>query len=149
MFPNSSNPAGAYQSVGLETSVSTSNPHQLIVLLLAGARQAILLARGGIEQKNIPLKGSAITRAIDIVLNGLRASLDLERGGEIAANLSALYDYMARRLLHANMHNDIAALDEVLGLLTEIQEAWEAIAVDKNIANGAGAAAGDVPRSAA
>lgn len=146
MLPTSSNPAGAYHSVGLETSVGNSNPHQLIVLLLAGARQAILLARGGIEQKDIPLKGSAITKAIDIILNGLRASLDLEQGGEIAANLSALYDYMARRLLRANMQNDLGALDEVLRLLTEIQEAWEAIAVGKNIANDA-AAAGGSPRS--
>lgn len=128
MLATANNAASAYQSVGLETSVHNSDPHQLVVLLLAGARQAILLARGGIEQKNIPLKGSSITRAIDIILNGLRASLDQEKGGEIAANLSALYDYMARRLLRANLDNDIAALDEVLRLLTEIQEAWEAIA---------------------
>lgn len=134
MLPNSSNPAGAYQSVGLETSVSHSSPHQLVVLLLAGARQAILLARGGIEQKDIPLKGRSITRAIDIILNGLRASLDQDKGGDIAANLGALYDYMARRLLRANMDNDIGALDEVLRLLTEIQEAWEAIA-DKGAAS--------------
>jgi flagellar protein FliS len=128
LLSTSQNAAGAYQSVGLETSVRNSNPHQLVVLLLAGARQAILLARGGIEQKNIPLKGSSITHAIDIILNGLRASLDQEKGGEIAANLSALYDYMARRLLRANLENDLAALDEVLRLLTEILEAWEAIA---------------------
>ena len=127
MLPSTGNPAGAYQSVGLQTSVSTSDPHQLIVLLLSGARKAILVARGGIEENNIPLKGSAITKAIDIILNGLRVSLDLEKGGDIAANLSALYDYMARRLLRANMQNDVAALDEVLRLLTEIQEAWEAI----------------------
>ena len=145
MFPSSSNPAGAYQRVGLDTSINHASPHELIVLLLAGARQAILLAKGGIEQKNVPLKGSAITKAIDIIVNGLRASLDLEQGGEIAANLSALYDYMARRLLRANMQNDLDALDEVLRLLTEIQEAWEAIAVGKNIAGSPNAAATVVP----
>lgn len=138
MLATTNNAASAYQSVGLETSVRHSNPHQLVVLLLAGARQAILLARGGIEQKNIPLKGSSITHAIDIILNGLRASLDQEKGGQIAANLSGLYDYMARRLLRANLDNDIAALDEVLRLLTDIQEAWEAIA-DKTVPGGAAA----------
>jgi len=132
MYPTSTKPAAAYQSVGLQTSIEGSSPHQLVVLLLAGARQAILLAKGGIEQNDIPAKGSAITRAIDIILNGLRVSLDLEKGGEIAANLSALYDYMARRLLRANLHNDVAALDEVLRLLTEIQEAWEAIGARPN-----------------
>lgn len=128
MYSASSNPTGAYRSVGLQTSVANSSPHELIVLLLSGARQAMFIARGCIEQKDIPGKGSALTKAIDILLNGLRASLDLEKGGEIAANLSALYDYMARRLLHANMNNDLAAIDEVLRLLGEIQEAWEAIA---------------------
>jgi flagellar secretion chaperone FliS len=127
------NPAGAYQKVGIETALQNASPHQLIVLLLTGARQAILVARGGIDQKNIPLKGSSISKAIDIILNGLRASIDTEQGGEIAANLSALYDYMARRLLHANMHNDVGALDEVLRLLGEIQESWEAIARDARI----------------
>jgi flagellar protein FliS len=140
VFATANNAANAYQKVGLETSVRNSNPHQLVVLLLAGARQAILLARGGIEQKNVPLKGSSITHAIDIILNGLRASLDQEKGGQIAANLSGLYDYMARRLLRANLDNDIAALDEVLRLLTEIQEAWEAIA-DKGVAGGTTTAA--------
>jgi flagellar secretion chaperone FliS len=132
MFHAASNPIGAYQDVGIDTSVRDASPHQLIVLLLAGARQTLLVARGGIEQKNIPLKGSAISKGIDIILNGLRASLDQEKGGEIAVNLGALYDFMARRLLHANMNNDIGALDEVLGLLTEIQEAWEAIGVNSN-----------------
>lgn len=140
MFATASSAATAYQNVGLETSVRNSNPHQLVVLLLAGARQAILLARGGIEQKDVPLKGSSITRAIDIILNGLRASLDQEKGGQIATNLGSLYEYMARRLLRANLENDIAALDEVLRLLTEVQEAWEAIA-DKGVSGGTAAVA--------
>lgn len=76
---------------------------------------------------DIAQKGTAITKAIDIILNGLRASLDLEAGGNLAQNLYALYDYMARRLLHANINNDGAALDEVLGLLNEIHSAWIAI----------------------
>ncbi len=64
---------------------------------------------------------------IDIILNGLRASLNLEEGGNLAQNLYALYDYMARRLLHANLNNDSAALDEVLNLLSEIHGAWVSI----------------------
>jgi flagellar protein FliS len=136
MFSAASNPIGAYQSVGIDTSVRDASPHQLIVLLLEGARQTLLVARGGIEQKNIPLKGSAISKGIDIILNGLRASLDQEQGGEIAANLGALYSFMAQRLLHANMNNDIGAVDEVLRLLGEIQEAWEAIGVSNSVRGG-------------
>ncbi|MDR0577051.1 MAG: flagellar export chaperone FliS [Candidatus Accumulibacter sp.] len=127
MFGTKVNPISAYSDVGVDTAVSTANPHQLIVLLFEGACQAVVVARAGIEAGDVSQKGAAIAKAIDIILNGLRASLDLEQGGNLAQNLYALYDYMARRLLHANLHNDKAALDEVLNLLNEIHGAWVSI----------------------
>jgi flagellar protein FliS len=127
MFGARPNAAKAYSTVGIETSVQSASPHQLIILLFEGAREAVVIARAGIESGNVPQKGMAITKAIDIILNGLRASLNLEEGGNLAQNLYALYDYMARRLLHANLRNDKAALDEVLNLLSEIHGAWAAI----------------------
>ena len=117
-------PINAYSEVGVGVAVSAASPHQLIVLLFEGARQAIVVARSGIEAGDTPKKGAAITKAIDIILNGLRASLNLEEGGDVAQNLYALYDYMAQRLLYANLHNNTAALDEVLNLLGEIHGAW-------------------------
>lgn len=127
MFGAKLNPISAYSKVGIGTSVASANPHQLIVLLFEGARQAVVVARASLESGDVAKKGSAITKAIDIILNGLRASLNLEEGGNLAQNLYALYDYMARRLLHANLHNDKAALNEVLDLLSEIHGAWVAI----------------------
>ena len=127
MFGTRLDPINAYSKVGIGTAVSSASPHQLIVLLFEGARQAIVVARAGIEAGDVPKKGAAITKAIDIILNGLRASLNLEEGGNLAQNLYALYDYMARRLLHANLNNDSAALDEVLNLLGEIHGAWVSI----------------------
>jgi len=124
MFGARPSPQNAYRNVGIETSVQEASPHQLINLLFEGAREAIVVARSGIETANIPQKGAAITKAIDIILNGLRSCINLEEGGDLAQNLYALYDYMARRLLHANLHNDKAALDEVLKLLAEIHSAW-------------------------
>ena len=124
MFGSKFDPLAAYGDVGVGAAVSTASPHQLIVLLFEGASQAIVVARAGIEAGDIPKKGAAITKAIDIILNGLRASLNLEEGGDVAQNLYALYDYMAQRLLYANLHNDTAALDEVLHLLGEIHGAW-------------------------
>ena len=139
MFGAANNPIGAYQTLSLDSAVSSASPHQLIVLLFEGAQQAIVIARSGIEAGDIPRKGSAITKAIDIILNGLRASINLDEGGEIAANLYALYDYMARRLLHANLNNDKAALDEVLGLLAEIHGAW--VSIGDHVAHGTQASA--------
>lgn len=127
MFSTHRKPIAAYQDVGITSSVASADPHRLIMLLFDGAQAAIAIARGAIEQNAIAEKGNAISKAIDIIDNGLKASLDLERGQDLADRLYALYDYMSSRLLHANLKNDIAALEEVARLLTEIQSAWAEI----------------------
>jgi flagellar protein FliS len=124
------NPIQAYSSVGIETGVMSANPHKLIVMLFEGALVAVSSARMHMEQKHIAEKGESVTKAIDIIGNGLKASLDVTAGGELAERLSALYDYMCARLLHANARNDRAALIEVAGLLAELKGAWEEIASD-------------------
>jgi flagellar protein FliS len=117
----------AYANVGLETGIASASPHKLIVMLYDGALVALLSAKTNIAANNIAAKGLAISKAITIIDNGLRASLDKDAGGEIAANLDALYDYMSRRLLHANLKNDVPAIDEVHRLLADLREAWVAI----------------------
>lgn len=124
MFHNSSNPISSYRKVEYDMAVESASPHQLVMLLFQGAEQAISLARVHMENKNIAEKGMSISKAIDIINLGLKASLDLEAGGEIAQNLASLYDYMVRRLVTANIKNQVAALDEVAGLLGEISSAW-------------------------
>lgn len=127
---SSSDPTAAYRKVGLETQIESASPHKLVVMLFDGALVAIANAQRHMEGKAIAEKGKAISSAIDIIANGLQASLDHERGGEIAIQLDALYEYMGRRLLHANLHNDLAALKEVSSLLQELKSAWEKIADD-------------------
>jgi flagellar protein FliS len=114
----------AYHNVSIETGVTSASPHKLIVMLYDGALVALLSAKTNIAAGNIAAKGSAISKAISIIDNGLRASLDKNAGGEIAANLDALYDYMSRRLLHANLKNDVTIIDEVHGLLADLRGAW-------------------------
>lgn len=128
MFGSPRNPVAAYASVGVETSVPTADPHQLILLLFEGAKIAISAAKMHMAQGNIAEKGSSISKAIDIITNGLNASLDHEAGGDLTIKLGALYDYMAQRLLWANLKNDAAALDEVMRLLSELHGAWAQIA---------------------
>lgn len=117
----------AYANIGLETSVSTADPHTLILLLYQGALLAIANAKNGVLRKDIPAKGAAISKAIMIINDGLKASLDKNAGGDLAQNLAALYDYMSSRLLAANINNDVAALDEVARLLADLKGAWEGI----------------------
>jgi flagellar protein FliS len=96
-------------------------------MLFEGALEKIAVARGHLVRGEIPQKGRHISWAITII-EGLRASLDMEQGGEIARNLNDLYLYMDRRLVEANLASDAALLDEVSSLLREIKEAWDAIA---------------------
>lgn len=123
--------AGAYARVGVETSVMSASPHQLIVMLFDGAKSAIGMARFHMTAGETEAKGRAISKAIGIVDNGLKAGLDTtaagEAGAELVGNLSALYDYVVRRLFHANLHNDVQALDEAGQLLENIASAWREI----------------------
>jgi flagellar protein FliS len=127
MFGSQHNPLKAYQAVGLDATVATASPHRLILMLFEGANQALVIAKAGMAENDIPKKGMAISKAIDIILNGLRVSLNMEEGGSLSQDLYALYDYMGRRLLHAHLHNDLPALDEVVHLLGEIHSAWVTI----------------------
>lgn len=126
----SQNSAKSYAQVGMETGVAAADPHQLIVMLFDGALLAIAKAGSAMQQKQIAEKGQAISQAIDIIANGLQASLNFSAGDELANRLAALYDYMCARLVHANLNNDAAALSEVGRLLGEIKSAWEEIADD-------------------
>lgn len=117
----------AYNNVGIESSINGADPHQLISMLFQGALLAIANAKNELLRKQTAAKGKSISRAIAIIGEGLHASLDKQVGGELAQNLSALYDYMVARLVAANLKNDVAALDEVTRLLTELKGAWDSI----------------------
>ncbi len=131
MFGQARSGISAYQKVGINAAVEVADPHTLILLLFSGAQAAIGNARAALQMGQIAEKGAAISKAIDIISNGLKVSLDHQQGGEIAARLDALYDYMVIRLLHANLKNDEKALEEVSSLLEEIHSAWREIAPGK------------------
>jgi flagellar secretion chaperone FliS len=118
--------AQAYSQIGVETGVGSANPHSLILMLYDGALQAIAQARGHMAAGRLADKGRETTRAIAIVDEGLKGCLD-PAGGELADQLSSLYDYICRRLLLANLKNDPAGLDEVARLLGELRGAWSTI----------------------
>ncbi|MRS89360.1 flagellar export chaperone FliS [Enterobacteriaceae bacterium RIT714] len=119
--------AQSYQQIGVESAVMTASPHQLIVMLFDGAHSALVRARLFLEAGQMPDKGAALSKAINIIENGLKAGLNTEVDSELTGNLAALYDYMVRRLLQANLRNDVEAIIEVEGLLTNIADAWKQI----------------------
>jgi flagellar protein FliS len=127
MFGSTRSGANAYAKVGLETGVIAASPHKLIVMLFDGAIVAINNAKAHMKAGQFEDKGRAITKAVLIVDEGMRGSLDKKAGGEIAANLDALYGYIIQCLMRANLRNDQALLDESLVLLTDLKTAWDAI----------------------
>lgn len=117
----------AYAQVGLESAVLSASPYQLVVMLFEGACSALKRAEILMDQGDIPGKGQAISKAVNIISNGLQAGLDHSVNSELTGNLDSLYDYMVRRLLEANLRNDKDALSEVQGLLGGIADAWNQI----------------------
>ena len=118
------NPMYQYRTVDAYGAASAGDRVQLIARMLQGALDRIATARGHMQRGEQAAKGEALGRAVRLI-DGLRACLDQERGGEIAGNLAALYEYMTRRLTEANLRNDQRLLDEVADLLDEIRSGWE------------------------
>ncbi|HBN14871.1 flagellar export chaperone FliS [Pseudohongiella sp. SYSU M77423] len=122
--PNSA--IAQYQRVNNVGSVEGASPHQLILMLMNGALERLGKARGAIERHDAALKGGQLGKAINII-GGLQGSLDRNQAPEFAENMDRLYDYMQRRLLEANIKNDISIIDEVSDLMRNVKTTWEEI----------------------
>lgn len=127
MYGTKQSGASAYAKVGLETGVIAASPHKLIAMLFDGAILAVRKATDQMAAGDVAGKGASITKAMTIIDSGLRSSLNKEAGGEIAANLDALYEYMGQTLLKAHLRNQRELLAEVQGLLQDLRTSWEAI----------------------
>lgn len=139
MMPTSSlaTPSGArkklsaYAHVEVESQIPEADPHRLILMLMDGFLEAVARARGALRDGNVQVKGESICKATRIIGEGLQTALDIPRGGKLAEDLEALYDYIVIKLTKANLHNDDAAMAECADLLRPIREAWAAIAPTK------------------
>jgi len=116
----------AYRNVNVSSAVPYADSVQLIQMLFDGLMTSLADAEGHFERNDVKGKHDAIGRSTKIIV-GLQGALDFSQGGELATNLSDLYDYCVRRLLKANIRNDIDGIKEVRSLLNEIKGAWEEI----------------------
>ena len=115
-----------YRKIDTESALEGASPHRLIQMLMNGALDRLLQAKGALQRRDIALKGLMLGKAISII-SGLQASLDKEVSASITADLDSLYDYMQRRLLEANLRNDVGIVDEVASLLVTVKSAWDSI----------------------
>jgi flagellar protein FliS len=128
-----------YQQMNTRFAVESASPHRLIQMMMERVLTKIAIARGYMERGAVSEKGKHIGDAIGVI-SGLRASLNHKADARMCGNFDALYDYMSRRLLEANLRDDTKILDEVAGLLRELKEAWDAIA--DRVGDSSGALAG-------
>ncbi len=131
-FTQSNTPMNQYRTVDAYGAAAAPDRIQLVLRMMQGALDRIATARGHMRRGEQAAKGEALGRAVRLI-DGLRSCLDLQRGGEIAANLGALYDYMTRRLTEANLRNDPRGLDEVAELMEEIRGGWEQMAASPDL----------------
>ncbi len=129
-----------YNQVNRVSGITDADPHRLVLMLLEGALGKIATVKGLMIRKDIARKGEVIGQAIAII-DGLKSSLNKEAGGEIAANLDNLYEYIEHRLTQANINNDVDVIDEVAELLREIKTAWVSIPVESRTKPSAGLSA--------
>ena len=132
--PVSSRAANAYRQVGVQSGLESASPHRLIQMLFDGLLQNLNTAIGALQRGDIELKGQQIGRAVRILEEGLKGGLNREQGGELAANLGALYDYCVQRLTVANLRNDVAAVEEVLALMSPVAKSWQEIGASSQLA---------------
>lgn len=116
----------AYRQIGNRSEVEAASPHRLIQLLMERVLSKIAMSRGHMDRNAVAEKGRHIGDAIDII-TVLQASLNDKPDRRLAGSFDALYDYMTRRLVEANLRNDPGLLDEVTALMRELKEAWDAI----------------------
>ncbi|MBN3563502.1 flagellar export chaperone FliS [Aliamphritea spongicola] len=118
-----------YQNVSLHATVATASPHKLIAMLFDGALAALAKSKGAIERNSIEERTVHLNKASEIVVN-LRGSLDLDKGGEVAANLDELYDYMLRTIMQANRNSDSEKVQEVMDLILVVKQGWSEMPVE-------------------
>lgn len=124
--------ANAYRQVSAHSGVESASPHQLIQMLFDGLFQSLNAARGALQRGDIEEKGRHISKAVRILQEGLVVGLDLEKGGELAANLKLLYDYSVAQLTKANVRNDEHLVEEVIKVLQPVAQGWKEIGPTAN-----------------
>ena len=129
--------AAQYRSVRSHGQVADASPARLVQIMFEHILSQLATAQGcmGRIKNNLPLrdviaKGNAMGKAIRLI-GQLDATLDMERGGQIAANLHNLYLYMLERLTVANAGNDARIVIEVAALVRKIKSGWDQIVTDE------------------
>lgn len=115
-----------YQREALKTRLASADPFEVTQMLMEGALESMKIAKINIQNNDLENKSKFIAKATSII-DSLRLSLNHDVGGELSSNLESLYVYMSNSLLESSINNDIAKIEEVINLLSDIKAAWDQI----------------------
>lgn len=121
----------SYNQVSLESEITVASPHRIIQIMLTSAIEKLKESIIAIETEEIETKGLLLSKVIGII-SGLNNSLDMEQGGDISNNLKALYEFSMEQLSKANLHNDIITIENVIEILKNLKEGWDAIPLEQH-----------------
>lgn len=113
-----------YAQTSVTTGIESATPHRLVQMLYDGVLDRIAQAKGFMLRKEFEKKSRVVNSIISIISH-LQQTLDLDRGGDVAQNLYAVYGYASQQVFKASRHNDPALLDEVTGLIRSLKQAWD------------------------
>lgn len=116
----------AYTRQAAASRVAAASPHELVAMIFEALDQALLSALGALQRGDVPAKAAALSKAVQLLEEGLRAALD-PKAGELTERLDTLYEYCTRRLTEANLHNDSERIEEVRRLIGPVADAWNQI----------------------
>jgi len=119
---NQANAYNAYKN----NEVMAASRNKLVLMLYDGAIKNLKLAEIAIRENKIENTNNYLKKAQDIIAEFM-ATLDFEQGGDIAASLYQLYEYMFHKLIRANIDKDSQAVVEVRGYMEELRETWAQI----------------------
>lgn len=122
-MPPSLRSAQGYSAYKQAELTVNKSKEELLLMLYEGALKFLRFARVAITKQDIAARGENLSKVLAI-LTELDCALDYDLGGEMSTNLSSLYHYMITRVTQANIKNNLQALDEVVHLLSELQEGF-------------------------
>ncbi len=117
-------------SAYLARELSAASPAKKVAMLIDRAIQALNEAIRAIDRGDIQGRWTANNQA-GTIIETLWLTLDLEKGGEIAANLDRLYSFMLQHLTHVDLRNDPKPAAEVIALLEPMRRSWHALALEE------------------
>lgn len=124
MTPNHHRAASIYHNIGIEAHAAKQDQHQLVALLYESLLESLHAWLGVMVRRDAASKVSQIDKVLP---EGLFAHLDLDRGRDLDANLTAVYDHAGMTLTQANLRNDPAKVQKVITILKPIAHAWTQI----------------------